>query len=86
MRRRREQRENWAEAIDLINQILKKKPGGTLEAAAKSKLQYLTARKEAQEKYDAGDYRRCRRCIRAARSSWTRSPSKPRSRESTATC
>ena len=54
--RRREQRENWAEAIDLINQILKKKPGGTLEAAAKSKLQYLTARKEAQEKYDAGDF------------------------------
>jgi hypothetical protein len=54
--RRREQRENWAEAIDLIHQILKKKPGGTLEAAASAKLQYLTARKDAQEKYDADDF------------------------------
>ena len=54
--RRREQRENWAEAIDLVNQVLKKKPGGTLEAAARSKLTYLTARKEAQDKYDAGDF------------------------------
>jgi len=54
--RRREQRENWAEAIDLVNQVLKKKPGGTLEAAARSKLTYLTARKEAQDKFDAGDF------------------------------
>jgi tetratricopeptide (TPR) repeat protein len=53
---RREQRENWAEAIDLVNQILKKKPGGTLEEAARNKLPYLTARKEAQERFDAGDY------------------------------
>ncbi|MEO8593407.1 MAG: caspase family protein [Candidatus Solibacter sp.] len=54
--RRREQRENWAEAIDLISQLLKKKPGGTLEAAARSKLQYLTVRKDAQDKFDAGDF------------------------------
>jgi carboxyl-terminal processing protease len=54
--KRREQRENWADAIDLINQILKKKPGGTLEDAARSKLPYLTARKEAQDKFDSGDY------------------------------
>ena len=54
--KRREQREDWAEAIDLINQILKKKPGGTLEEAARGQLPYLTARKEAQEKFDAGDY------------------------------
>ena len=54
--KRREQREDWAEAIDLINQILKKKPGGTLEEAARGQLPYLTARKEAQERFDAGDY------------------------------
>ena len=54
--RSQEQRENWGEAIELINQILRKKPGGTLEAAAKSKLEYLTARQEAQRKYAAGDF------------------------------
>jgi tetratricopeptide (TPR) repeat protein len=54
--KRREQREDWAEAIDLVNQILKKKPGGTLEEAAKNKLPYLTARKDAQERFEAGDY------------------------------
>src|SRR5260370_5704861 len=54
--KRREQREDWAEAIDLINQILKKKPGGTLEEAARGQLPYLNARKEAQERFDAGDY------------------------------
>ena len=54
--KRREQREDWADAIDLINQILKKKPGGTLEEAARGHLPYLTARKEAQDRFDAGDY------------------------------
>jgi tetratricopeptide (TPR) repeat protein len=53
---RREQREDWAEAIGLVNQILKKKPGGTLEEAARNKLPYLTARLEAQQRFDAGDY------------------------------
>ncbi len=54
--KRREQREDWAEAIELVNQVLKKKPGGTLEEAARLKLQYLAVRKEAQDKYDIGDY------------------------------
>ena len=54
--RRREQREDWTEAIGLVNQILKKKPGGTLEEAARNKLPYLTARQEAQQRFDAGDY------------------------------
>ena len=54
--KRLEQREDWAGAIDLINQILKKKPGGTLEEAARGHLPYLTARKEAQDRFDAGDY------------------------------
>jgi len=54
--KRREQREAWSEAIDLLNQILKKKPGGALEEAVRNKLPYLTARKEAQERFDAGDY------------------------------
>ncbi len=54
--KRREQREDWAEAIGLINQVLKKKPGGTLEEAARNRLPYLTARKEAQARFDGGDY------------------------------
>jgi tetratricopeptide (TPR) repeat protein len=54
--KRREQREDWTEAIGLVNQILKKKPGGTLEDAARNRLPYLTARQEAQQRFDAGDY------------------------------
>src|ERR1035441_2329005 len=54
--KRREQREDWTEAIGLVNQILKKKPGGTLEEAARNKLPYLTARQDAQQRFDAGDY------------------------------
>jgi tetratricopeptide (TPR) repeat protein len=54
--RRHEQREDWGEAIDVINRILAKKPGGTLEDAAKGRLPYLQARAEAQARFDAGDY------------------------------
>ena len=53
---RREQHEDWAAALDLIDRVLKKKPGGTLEEAARHELAYCTARKEAQERFDAGDY------------------------------
>jgi tetratricopeptide (TPR) repeat protein len=53
---RREQHEDWAAALDLIDRVLKKKPGGTLEEAARHELAYFTARKEAQERFDAGDY------------------------------
>ena len=53
---RRRQREDWAGALDLIDQILKKKPGGTLEAAARKDLAYFTVRQEAQQRFDAGDY------------------------------
>jgi len=52
----REQREEWAEAIDLVNQVLAKKPGGALETLAKNRLPYLTARKNAQARFEAGDY------------------------------
>ena len=48
--------EEWAEAIDLVNQVLQKKPGGALEALAEKKLPYLTARKNAQARFEAGDY------------------------------
>jgi tetratricopeptide (TPR) repeat protein len=37
-------------------QVLQRKPGGNLEAAAKAELPYLTARQEAQQKYDTGKY------------------------------
>jgi tetratricopeptide (TPR) repeat protein len=52
----RERREEWGEAIDLVNQVLQKKPGGALEELARRKLPYLTARKDAQVRFDAGDY------------------------------
>jgi tetratricopeptide (TPR) repeat protein len=54
---RREQRAEWDEAISLVNQVIKRKPGGVLEATANAKLPYLTLRKEAQVKYDEADYK-----------------------------
>jgi len=52
----REQREEWGQAIDLVNQVLQKHPGGALEELAGKKLPYLTARKLAQTRFQAGDY------------------------------
>jgi hypothetical protein len=52
----REQRGEWAEAVDLVGRVLRKKPGGSLEELAGRKQPYLTARKEAQARFDAGDY------------------------------
>ncbi|MBZ5583976.1 MAG: caspase family protein [Acidobacteriia bacterium] len=54
--RRREQRQEWAEAIDLVNRVLQKKPGGALETQAAAKLPYFTARKDAQARYEASDF------------------------------
>jgi len=54
--RRREQREDWAEAIDHVNQVLQMRPGASLEAAAKAKLPYLMARRDGQTAYDASDF------------------------------
>ncbi len=53
----REQHEDWPQAIDLVDQVLKKKPGGSLEEMAKLKLPYLEARKDAQARFEAGDYK-----------------------------
>ncbi len=54
--RMREQREEWAEATRLVEQVLQKKPGGALEMLAANKLPYLKARAEAQARYDASDF------------------------------
>jgi hypothetical protein len=54
--RRREQMADWPEAIALVDQVIKKKPGGAVEEAARSKLPYLTAHQEAQQRYAAGDF------------------------------
>ena len=54
---RREQRQDWDQAIRLVNQVLQRKPGGALESTAQAKLPYLTARKEAEEKYQAAQYK-----------------------------
>jgi len=53
---KQEQFGNWPEAIDRLNQILKRKPGGAVEEAAAARLPYLTARHEAQTKLDAGAF------------------------------
>jgi len=52
----REQRAEWADAIDLAGRVLQKKPGGQLEELAKAKMPYFTARKDAQARFDDGDY------------------------------
>jgi tetratricopeptide (TPR) repeat protein len=54
--RLREQREDWAEAIRLVEQVVEKKPGGALELMATSRLPYLKARMQAQARYDASDF------------------------------
>lgn len=53
----REQRQEWDQAINLVQQVLKRKPGGALETAATAKLPYLNARKEAQAKYDEAKFK-----------------------------
>jgi hypothetical protein len=52
----REQREEWGEAAGLIDRILQRKPGGRVEDAARKRLPYLTARRDAQSRFEAGDY------------------------------
>ena len=51
-----EQHGEWPDAIDLVSRIVKRKPGGAVEELAKRKLPYLTDRRDAQAKFDAGDY------------------------------
>ncbi len=55
---RRERREDWAEAIDLLNRVMKRKPGGSVEAAAQTRLPYLVARRDAQASFDGSDFTR----------------------------
>lgn len=52
----REQRQEWGRALKLTEQILKRKPGGALEAVAAANLPYFQAREEAQVKYEQGQY------------------------------
>jgi tetratricopeptide (TPR) repeat protein len=52
----REQRGDWTEALMLVNQVIAKKPGGLMEAAARARVPFLTARRDAQASYEAGQY------------------------------
>jgi hypothetical protein len=54
--KRFEQREEWDDAIERLNQVIRKKAGGSLQAAAEERLPYLTARRDAQASFDKGDY------------------------------
>jgi tetratricopeptide (TPR) repeat protein len=53
---RNEQYENWKEAIELAERIVKQKPGGSVEEMAQSRLPYLRVRDEAERKFEAGDF------------------------------
>ena len=53
----REQREDWNEAIEFVGRVLAKKAGGTLENMAKQKLVYLEARRDAQSRFESGDFK-----------------------------
>jgi tetratricopeptide (TPR) repeat protein len=55
---RRERREDWVEAIDLLSRVVKRKPGGAVEAAAQTRLPYLAARRDAQASFDGSDFAR----------------------------
>jgi len=44
------------QAIERLNQVVRKKPGGTTQAAAEDRLPYLTARRDAQTSFDKGDF------------------------------
>jgi hypothetical protein len=48
----RERRGDFERAIQLVEQVLKKQPGGATAAAAQSKLSFLTARNEARNRDD----------------------------------
>lgn len=54
--RRYEQAQEWDRAIELVNQVLAKKPGGAIEEAAASRLPYLEARRDASAKFEASDF------------------------------
>jgi tetratricopeptide (TPR) repeat protein len=54
--RLREQREDWDEAIHLLEQVLQKKTGGTLELIASRKLPYLKARSDAEVRYEKSEF------------------------------
>lgn len=54
--KRFEQREEWDDAISRIDQIVQRKPGGSLQEMAEGRKAYLAARRDAQAAYDKGDY------------------------------
>ncbi len=51
-----EQYENWPEAIELAERIIKQKAGGSAEETARARLPYLQVRAEAEKKFEAGDF------------------------------
>lgn len=51
-----QQQGDWSEAIEYASRVVKAKPGGQVEEAAKARLPYLRARSEAKSLFDQGDY------------------------------
>jgi uncharacterized caspase-like protein len=51
-----ERRGDWAEAVELAGRVLRRKPGGAVEAAAQARLPYLQARHAASQRADAEEF------------------------------
>lgn len=51
-----QQQGDWAEAIEFASRVVKAKPGGKVEEAAKARMPYLEARNEAKLLFDKGDF------------------------------
>ena len=51
-----QQQGDWPEAIEFASRVIKAKPGGAVEDAAKARLPYLEARNDAKTLFGQGDY------------------------------
>jgi hypothetical protein len=61
-----EQREQWDDALASVDQIIQRKAGGSLQAAAEGRRGYLVARRDAQTAFDQGDYAAAAKLYEAA--------------------
>ena len=53
---RNEQYQNWPEAIELAERIIRQKAGGSAEETARARLPYLQVRGDAEKKFEAGEF------------------------------
>ncbi len=61
-----EQHEEWDDALASLNQVIVRKAGGSLQAAAEARRGYLVARRDAQAAFEKGDYAAAAQAYEAA--------------------